>query len=90
MFEPSDLFYMTARPFFIDVLFGLCDTCSLPKTMNQTKELTVDWDSHRQTILRLYIDENKPLHAVRKHMKEKHGFDARYEISLPCISLESS
>lgn len=35
-----------------------------------------DWIKHRETITRLYWDENKPLKEVSKIMKEEHDFHA--------------
>ncbi|KAK8048202.1 hypothetical protein PG994_009932 [Apiospora phragmitis] len=35
-----------------------------------------DWSEHRETITRLYWDENKPLKEVSTIMKEEHGFHA--------------
>lgn len=35
-----------------------------------------DWNEHRETIARLYWDENKPLKEVSTIMKEEHGFHA--------------
>lgn len=35
-----------------------------------------DWNRHRETITRLYWEENLPLHDVREIMKHDHGFDA--------------
>ncbi|KAK7908790.1 hypothetical protein PG985_016093 [Apiospora marii] len=35
-----------------------------------------DWNEHRETITRLYWDENKPLKEVSSIMREEHGFHA--------------
>ncbi|KAK8041749.1 hypothetical protein PG993_006272 [Apiospora rasikravindrae] len=35
-----------------------------------------DWTKHRETITRLYWDENKPLKEVSSIMREQHGFHA--------------
>lgn len=36
-----------------------------------------DWERHKLTITRLYLDENKTLGEVMRIMRDQHGFDAR-------------
>ncbi|KAK3381397.1 Clr5 domain-containing protein [Podospora didyma] len=38
--------------------------------------MTKTWDDNRKTIIRIYKDENKPLHEVRRIMEEEHQFKA--------------
>lgn len=35
-----------------------------------------DWNRHRETIIRLYWEENMPLRDVQDIMKREYGFDA--------------
>lgn len=35
-----------------------------------------NWTHHRESIIRLYWEENLPLHDVRDIMKRDYGFDA--------------
>lgn len=37
-----------------------------------------DWKHHRETIQRLYIEENRSLWDVMNIMAERYGFKARY------------
>ena len=39
-----------------------------------------DWSRHRDRIVHLYIDENKPLKKVRQIMMDERGFNATYVI----------
>lgn len=36
-----------------------------------------DWETHRDTIIKLYTIENMSLDRVRDYMKQEHGFVAR-------------
>lgn len=38
---------------------------------------SLDWESHKAEIKRLYIDENKKILEVVKEMKSSRNFDAR-------------
>ena len=44
-----------------------------PRDTRRTEE---DWQNHRSTIKKLYMDQNMALPSVVKVMKEKHGFCA--------------
>lgn len=35
-----------------------------------------EWESHRETITRLFWDENRPLREVVEIMSRDHGFNA--------------
>jgi hypothetical protein len=39
-----------------------------------------DWSRHRDRIIHLYIDENKPLKNVRQIMMDERGFNATYVV----------
>ncbi|KAK3349424.1 Clr5 domain-containing protein [Lasiosphaeria hispida] len=38
--------------------------------------MTKAWDDHREVIIGLYKEQNRPLHEVQRIMEEKHGFRA--------------
>lgn len=38
--------------------------------------MTKKWDKHRDVIVRLYKEQNLPLHEVRKILEDKHQFKA--------------
>ncbi|KAK0709778.1 Clr5 domain-containing protein [Lasiosphaeria miniovina] len=38
--------------------------------------MTKPWDEHRETIVRQYKEQKKPLHEVQRFMEEKHRFKA--------------
>ena len=42
----------------------------------RSKYSSLDWDTHRETIRRLYMDEEKPLKETMEIMAEQHGFHA--------------
>lgn len=42
----------------------------------RSKYSSLDWDAHRETIRRLYMDEEKPLKETMEIMAEQHGFHA--------------
>jgi|ERR1700722_4540016 len=46
------------------------------------------WESHKSTILNLYFTENMTLAKVMEHMKQNHGFDARYSPHMARSSLD--
>jgi Clr5 domain len=41
-----------------------------------------DWEIHRPTIARLYLEEGKPLKEVISILHEQHGFQATYDVLL--------
>jgi hypothetical protein len=42
----------------------------------RSKYSSLDWDAHRETIRRLYMDEEMPLKETMERMAEQHGFHA--------------
>jgi hypothetical protein len=42
----------------------------------RSKYSSLDWDAHRESIRRLYMDEEKPLKETMEIMAEQHGFYA--------------
>lgn len=52
------------------------------------KASTDDWEAHRKTIIRLYVDEKMGLSAVQDRLREHHDFlnDVSYEADFdaPC------
>jgi hypothetical protein len=46
-----------------------------------------EWESHRETIKRLYIDENKTQNEVRQIMEAEYGFiiTSVLPVLLPCL-----
>ena len=38
--------------------------------------MTKKWAKYKDEILKLYLEQSKPLHQVRTIMVEKYGFDA--------------
>jgi hypothetical protein len=40
--------------------------------------MTLDWQSRRNTICKLYLNERRTLHDVNEVMKAHHNFSARY------------
>jgi hypothetical protein len=53
-----------------------------------------DWNTHRETIERLYITENKPLKDIKVHMEEHFGFtpveDRAYEKAFRRLGLSKN
>lgn len=42
----------------------------------RSKYGSLAWDRHKETLRRLYLDENKSLPEIMRIMNEKHSFDA--------------
>lgn len=39
--------------------------------------MALDWESHKETIRRLYLEEDMTLRNLRDAMENRHGFKAK-------------
>jgi hypothetical protein len=46
--------------------------------MSENDQPTLDWAKHQDEIRDLFVSRGKTLNEVIVHMREKHGFEARY------------
>lgn len=59
------------------------DDLSLNDT--QTKPSPEPWSLYKETIIDLYIVQNRSLKDVTRIMAKQHGFSARYNLYLPLV-----
>jgi hypothetical protein len=52
--------------------------------------MTLDWQSRRNTICKLYLNDRRTLHDVNEVMKAHHNFRARFASSSLMICLPPS
>jgi hypothetical protein len=52
--------------------------------MRHSEEL---WEEHKETIRRLYLDENMTIVSLIETMARQHGFRATYDMFLSFLSL---